>query len=137
MNTAVSHETERLHPAADTILRLLGVALQIASTLALARTLAIGGTGLFFQGLVVTIAGATFMRAKFDLYISRHIIGRLQRQTGLSTADVLQVLSRRFMTRCCTLCAGLPVIAADLVVPQHSLKTELSNLLISEERAGG
>src|SRR3546814_8611370 len=101
MNTAVSHETERLHPAADTILRLLGVALQIASTLALARTLAIGDTGLFFQGLVVTIAGATFMRAKFDLYISRHIIGRLQRQTGLSTADVLQVLSRRFMTRCC------------------------------------
>src|SRR3546814_5679507 len=59
MNTAVSHETERLHPAADTILRLLGVALQIASTLALARTLAIGDTGLFFQGLVVTIAGAT------------------------------------------------------------------------------
>jgi len=84
MNTAVSHETERLHPAADTILRLLGVALQIASTLALARTLAIGDTGLFFQGLVVTIAGATFMRAKFDLYISRHIIGRLQRETGLS-----------------------------------------------------
>src|SRR3546814_13494427 len=85
--------------AADTTLRLLGVALQIASTLALARTLAIGDTGLFFQGLVVTIAGATFMRAKFDLYISRHIIGRLQRQTGLSTADVMQVLSRRFMTR--------------------------------------
>src|SRR3546814_13405912 len=70
MNTAVSHETERLHPAADTILRLLGVALQIASTLALARTLAIGDTGLFFQGLVVTIAGATFMRATFDLYFT-------------------------------------------------------------------
>src|SRR3546814_9103878 len=87
MNTAVSHETERLHPAADTILRLLRVALQIASTLALARILAIGDTGLFFHGLVVTIAGATFMRAKFVRYISRHILGRLQRQPGLSTDE--------------------------------------------------
>ncbi|HEY9546235.1 MAG TPA: hypothetical protein VIR56_09505 [Solimonas sp.] len=129
MNTAVSHETERLHPAADTILRLLGVALQIASTLALARTLAIGDTGLFFQGLVVTIAGATFMRAKFDLYISRHIIGRLQRQTGLSTADVLQVLSRRFMTRCCIICAVLLVIAADLDVTSQYLKPYLQTFV--------
>src|SRR3546814_12037085 len=102
MNTAVSHETERLHPAADTILRLLGVALQIASTLALARTLAIGDTGLFFQGLVVTIAGATFMRAKFDLYISRHIIGRLQRETGLSTADRSE--ERRVGQECVSTC---------------------------------
>lgn len=129
MNTAVSHETERLHPVTDTVLRLLGVALQIASTLVLARTLAVGDTGLFFQGLVVTIAGATFMRAKFDLYISRHIIGNLQRETGLSTADVLQVLSRRFMTRCCIICAVLLVIAADLDVTSQYLKPYLQTFI--------
>src|SRR3546814_17607276 len=121
MNTAVSHETERLHPAADTILRLLGVALQIASTLALARTLAIGDTGLFFQGLVVTIAGATFMRAKFALYISRHILGRLQRPPGLSTADVLQVPRRRSMTCCGSICAVLLVYAASLEVTRPEM----------------
>src|SRR3546814_15077150 len=65
------------------------------------------------------------MRAKFDLYISRHIIGRLQRQTGLSTADVLQVLSRRFMTRCCSICAVLLVIAADLDVTSQYLEPYL------------
>src|SRR3546814_15908736 len=69
------------------------------------------------------------MRAKFDLYISRHIIGRLQRQTGLSTADVLQVLSRRFMTRRCIICAVLPVIAADLDVPSQYLTPHLQTFV--------
>src|SRR3546814_11586251 len=69
------------------------------------------------------------MRAKFDLYISRHIIGRLQRQTGLSTADVLQVLSRRFMTRCCIICAVLLVIAADLDVTSQYLKPYLQTFV--------
>ncbi|NGY05628.1 hypothetical protein [Solimonas terrae] len=129
MNTAVSHEPARLHPAADTVFRLIGVALQIAATLALAHTLTIGDTGLFFQGFVVTIAGATFMRAKFDLYISRHIVGRLERETGLSTADVLQVLGRRFMTRCCIICAVLLVIAADLDVTSQYLKPYLQTFV--------
>jgi O-antigen/teichoic acid export membrane protein len=129
MDTAVSHEAARLPPAADTVFRLLGAVLQIASTLVLARTLSIDDTGLFFQGFVVTIAGATFMRAKFDLYISRHIVGRLDRDTGLSIADVLQVLSRRFMTRCCIICAVLLVIAADLDVTSQYLKPYLQTFV--------
>lgn len=129
MSTAVSHETARLRPGADSLFRLLGVGLQIAATLVLARTLSLADAGLFFQGLVVTIAGAAFMRAKFDLYISRHIVGGLERENGLSNADVLQVVGRRFMARCCIICALLLVVAADLDVMSQYLRPYLQTFI--------
>jgi hypothetical protein len=107
-------EADMQHKTADTVFRLFGVALQIAATLAIARTLTLFETGLFFEGFVVTIAGAAFMRAKFDVYLGRHIVGRLGDKTGVSDADMLRTLSARFMKRCCLICAVLLVIAADL-----------------------
>ncbi|MFT4045752.1 MAG: hypothetical protein QM661_03555 [Solimonas sp.] len=117
------------HKAADTVFRAFGVVLQIAATLAIARTLTLFETGLFFEGFVVTIAGAAFMRAKFDVYLGRHIVAGLGRQTGVGNAEMLRTLSARFMKRCCLICAVLLVIAADLDVMSQYLHPYLQTFV--------
>lgn len=115
--------------AADTAFRALGVVLQIAATLAIARTLSLFDTGLFFEGFVVTLAGAAFMRAKFDVYLGRHIVAGLAHSTGIGDAEVLRELSARFMKRCCLICAVLLVIAADLDVMAQYLRPYLQTFV--------
>lgn len=114
---------------ADTLFRAIGVALQIAATLAIAHTLSLFETGLFFEGFVVTLAGAAFMRGKFDVYLGRYIVAGLEAQTGISNADMLRTLSLRFMRRCCLICALLLVIAADLDVISQSLHPYLQTFI--------
>ncbi|WP_028080162.1 lipopolysaccharide biosynthesis protein [Solimonas soli] len=117
------------HKTADTVFRAIGVALQIAATLAIARTLSRFDTGLFFEGFVVTLAGAAFMRAKFDVYMGRYIVANLGERTGIANADMLRTLSVRFMKRCCLICALLLVVAADLDVMSQNLHPYLQTFI--------
>ncbi|NKF20761.1 hypothetical protein [Solimonas marina] len=110
-----------LHSGGDALFRVLGVALQIAATLAVARTLTLFETGLFFEGFVVTIAGAAFVRAKLDLYLGRHIVAELESSTGIGNAELLRALSRRAVKRSALICAVLLVIMADADVMVQSL----------------
>lgn len=103
------------------ILRLQGVALHLLATYVLAKTLSLYDTGLFFWGLVITVAGATFMRAKFDLYLGRYVVAGCDRATGIAASDVLLYVARRFLRRCVLICTVLLVVVADLDVMFQNL----------------
>lgn len=129
MTAAAVQGTARFRPGADALFRLLGVFLQIAATLAIAHTLTPFQTGLFFEGFVVTLAGAAFVRAKLDIYLGRHIVAGLAASTGISDATLLRVLSKRFVKRSSLICAALLVIIADADLMAQSLYPYLSTFI--------
>src|SRR5579863_8074594 len=83
----------------EIMLRVTGAALQILATLAVVRALHPDAAGVYFRGFVVALGMAAFLRAKYEIYIAHHIIGRRADMTGVSDGVLLQQFGRRVLLR--------------------------------------
>jgi hypothetical protein len=95
-------------------LRVIGAALQILATLAVVRALPPNDVGVYFRGFVIALGVAALVRAKYELYMAHHIIGRRSRITGVSDGVLLLQLGRRVLLRATLVCGALLVVVADI-----------------------
>jgi len=109
--------------------RLLGAALQILSTWAVVRALAPEDAGVYFRGFLIALGFSTLLRGKYELYLARHIIGRPDPSTDVSTGALLARIARRLLLRSTLLCAVLLIITADLDIQAPQLQTVLQTYL--------
>jgi hypothetical protein len=113
----------------ELLLRLLGAALQILATLAIARALTPDEAGVFFRGFVIALGLSTLLRGKYEIYMAQHIIGRRAAATGIPDGAVLMQLARRMLLRSALLCAVLLVVTADLDIQAPQLQAVLQTYL--------
>jgi hypothetical protein len=113
----------------EVILRATGGALQILATLAVVRALHPDAAGLYFRGFVIALGMAALLRAKYEIYIAHHIIGRRDALTGVSDGVLLLQLGRRVLLRSCLACAVLLVITADLDIQAPRFEPALETYL--------
>ena len=113
----------------ELLLRLLGAALQIASTLAIIRALTPDEAGVYFRGFVIALGLSTLMRAKYEMYMAQYIIGRRAAATGVADGVLLMQLARRMLLRASLLCGILLVVTADLDIQAPQLQTVLQTYL--------
>lgn len=103
------------HPATtEGGLRLAGAAFQILATVAVVRALHPDAAGVYFRGFVIALGAAALLRAKYELYIAHHIIGRRSVITGVSDGVLLMQFARRVLMRATLVCAALLVLATDI-----------------------
>jgi hypothetical protein len=118
------------HPwVAELLLRLLGAALQILATWAVVRALTPEEAGVYFRGFVIALGLSTLLRAKYEIYMAQHIIGRRATTTGISNGVLLRQIVRRMLLRSSLLCAVLLVVMADLDIQAPQLQTILQTYL--------
>jgi hypothetical protein len=98
----------------EVVLRVIGAALQILATLAIVRVLHPDEAGVYFRGFVIALGMAALLRAKYELYMAHHIIGRRASVTGVSDGVLLLQMGRRVLARSTLVCAALFVITADI-----------------------
>jgi hypothetical protein len=96
------------------MLRVTGAALQILATLAVVRALRPDAAGVYFRGFVIALGMAALLRAKYEIYMAHHIIGRRAAVTGVSDGVLLLQLGRRVLLRSSLVCGALLVVTADL-----------------------
>jgi hypothetical protein len=113
----------------ELVLRLLGAALQILATWAVVRALTPQEAGVYFRGFVIAVGLSTLARAKYEIYLAQHIIGRRAAATGIPDAVLLIQLARRMLLRSSVLCAVLLVVTADLDIQAPQLQTILQTYL--------
>jgi hypothetical protein len=95
-------------------LRVIGAALQILATLAIVRALHPNEAGVYFRGFVIALGMAALLRAKYELYMAHHIIGRRSSITGVADGVLLLQLGRRVLLRATLVCGALLVVVADI-----------------------
>ncbi len=118
------------HSAAmEVMLRVTGAALQILATLAVVRALHPDAAGVYFRGFVIALGMAAFLRAKYEIYIAHHIIGRRAAITGVSDGVLLLQLGRRVLLRAGLVCGALLVITTDLDIQAPRFEPALETYL--------
>lgn len=108
-------------------LRLVGAALQILATWAVVRVLTPQAAGIYFRGFVLALGLSTLLRAKYELYMAHHIIGR--RAGACPTGMLLMQMAQRVLLRSSLVCALLLVVTADLDIRAPQLQTLLQTYL--------
>jgi hypothetical protein len=98
----------------EVALRVIGAALQILATLAIVRALHPNEAGVYFRGFVIALGVAALLRAKYELYMAHHIIGRRSSITGVADGVLLLQLGRRVLLRATLVCGALLVVVADI-----------------------
>src|SRR5580704_18916584 len=69
--------TTAAHPwIGELLLRVLGAALQILATWAVVHALTPEEAGVYFRGFVIALGLSALLRAKYEIYMAQHIIGR-------------------------------------------------------------
>jgi hypothetical protein len=115
--------------AVEVVLRVIGAALQILSTLAVVRALHPDAAGVYFRGFVIALGIAAFLRAKYELYMAHHIIGRRSAITGASDGVLLLQLGRRVLMRAVLVCGALLVVTADIDIQAPRFEPALETYL--------
>jgi hypothetical protein len=85
--------------------------------------------GVYFRGFVIALGLSTLLRAKYEIYLAQHIIGRRATATGIPNGVLLMQLARRMLLRSSLLCAVLLVVTADLDIQAPQLQTILQTYL--------
>lgn len=132
MTAATEHSAKIAaeHSAAvEVVLRAVGAALQILATLAVVRALHPGAAGIYFRGFVIALGVAALLRAKYELYMAHHIIGRRSSITGVSDGVLLLQLGRRVLLRATLVCGALLVVTADIDIQAPRLEPALETYL--------
>lgn len=113
----------------DLLLRLIGAALQIGATWAVVHVLDPHAAGIYFRGFVIACGLATLLRAKYELYLAHHIIGRRAADTGIADGVLLMQLGRRVLLRSSLICGALLVVITDLDIQAPRLQPALETYL--------
>jgi hypothetical protein len=113
----------------ELILRLIGAALQILATWAVVHALGLESAGIYFRGFVIASGVAALLRAKYELYMAHHLIGRRAATTDTTNGVVLRQLGRRVLLRSCLACATLLVVMADIDIQAPRLQPALETYL--------
>src|ERR1700682_577735 len=113
----------------EVLLRVTGAALQILATLAVVRALHPDAAGVYFRGFVIALGMAALLRAKYEIYMAHHIIGRRAAITGVSDGVLLLQLGRRVLLRSSLMCGALLVITADLDIQAPRFEPALETYL--------
>jgi hypothetical protein len=113
----------------EVLLRLIGGALQILATVAVVRALQPDAAGIYFRGFVIALGMAALLRAKYEIYIAHHIIGRRAAITGVSDGVLLLQLGRRVLLRAILVCGALLVITADIDIQAPRFEPALETYL--------
>jgi hypothetical protein len=106
-----------------------GAALQILATLAVVRTLDPSLAGIYFKGFIVACGLGALLRNKYELYVTRYIIGRRAAEVGVPFRDMLMDCGRRVLVRGCVACAVLLVMTCDLDILEPHLHPYLQTFL--------
>lgn len=114
---------------AEVLLRVTGAALQIVATLAVVHALDPKSAGVYFRGFVIALGMAALLRAKYELYIAHHIIGRRADVTGISDGMLLRQLARRVLMRSTLVCGALLVLTADIDIQAPRFEPALETYL--------
>ncbi len=122
--TATEHSA-----AVEVMLRVTGAALQILATLAVVRALHPDAAGVYFRGFVIALGMGALLRAKYEIYMAHHIIGRRAAVTGVSDGVLLLQLGRRVLLRSSLVCGALLVITADLDIQAPRFEPALETYL--------
>jgi len=122
--TAAEHST-----TVEVVLRAVGAALQIFATLAVVRALHPDAAGVYFRGFVIALGMAALLRAKYEIYMANHIIGRRASVTGVSDGVLLMQLGRRVLLRSSLACGALLVITADIDIQAPRFEPALETYL--------
>lgn len=110
---------------AEAVLRIVGALLQIAATWAVVRALTPEDAGVYFRGFVIALGLSALVRAKYEIYMAQHIIGRHCAPTDASTGVLLMQLGQRMLVRASLLCGILLVVTADLDIQAPQLQRML------------
>ncbi len=110
---------------AEVALRAIGAALQIAATWAVVHALTPEDAGVYFRGFVIALGLSALVRAKYEIYMAQHIIGRHCAPTEASTGVLLLQLGQRMLVRASLLCGILLVVTADLDIQAPQLQRML------------
>src|SRR5215469_7259531 len=110
---------------AEVVLRTLGAALQIAATWAVVNALTPEDAGVYFRGFVIALGLSALVRAKYEIYMAQHIIGRHCAPTDASTGVLLMQHGQRMLVRASLLCGILLVVTADLDIQAPQLQRTL------------
>lgn len=113
----------------ELLLRATGAALQILATWAVIRSLAPESAGIYFRGFVIASGVAALLRAKYELYMAHHLIGKSTAATDVSDGILLRQLGRRVLLRSCLACAALLVVMADIDIQAPRLQPALETYL--------
>jgi hypothetical protein len=113
----------------ELLLRVVGAGLQILATWAIVRALNPDAAGIYFRGFVISVGMAAFLRAKYEIYMAQHIIGRRVATSGIADGVLLVQLGRRVLLRSSLVCAVLLVVTADLDIQQPHLQPMLETYL--------
>lgn len=109
----------------EVVLRLLGAVLQLVATWAIVQAFKPEAVGIYFRGFVISLGAAAILRAKYEIYMAHHIIGRRSAETGLNDGTLLIQLGRRVLLRSILVCCALLVLMADLDVQAPRLEPVL------------
>jgi len=115
--------------AVEIVLRAAGAVLQILATLAVVRSLHPDSAGIYFRGFVIALGVAAFLRAKYEIYMAHHIIGRRSSITGVSDGVLLLQLGRRVLLRAVLVCGALLVVTADIDIQAPRFEPTLETYL--------
>jgi hypothetical protein len=115
--------------ATEVLLRLMGAALQVSATWAVVRALDPDSAGVYFRGFIIALGMAALLRAKYELYMAHHIIGRRAAVTGICDGVLLLQVGRRVLVRSSLVCGALLVVTADLDIQSPRLQPILETYL--------
>ena len=110
---------------AEVVLRVVGAVLQIAATWAVVHALTPQDAGVYFRGFVIALGLSALVRAKYEIYMAQHIIGRHCAPTEAATGVLLMQLGQRMLVRASLLCGILLVVTADLDIQAPQLQRML------------
>jgi hypothetical protein len=113
----------------EVALRVIGASLHIVATLAVVRALSPNDAGIYFRGFVVALGFAAVLRAKYELFIAHHIIGRCAGITEVSNGVLLLQLGWRVLLRSALVCAALLVVTADIDIQAPRFEPALETYL--------
>lgn len=109
----------------EVVLRTVGAVLQIAATWAVVHALTPEDAGVYFRGFVIALGLSALVRAKYEIYMAQHIVGRHCAPTDASTGVLLMQLGQRMLVRASLLCGVLLVVTADLDIQAPQLQRML------------
>jgi O-antigen/teichoic acid export membrane protein len=109
----------------EVALRVIGAVLQIAATWAVVHALTPEDAGVYFRGFVIALGLSALLRAKYEIYMAQHIIGRHCAPITTATGVLLMQLGQRMLVRSSLLCGVLLVVTADLDIQAPQLQRML------------
>jgi len=113
----------------ELLLRVVGAVLQILATWAIVHALDPDAAGVYFRGFVISLGMATLLRAKYEIYMAQHIIGRHAAASGIADGVLLVQFGQRVLVRSSLVCGVLLVVTTDLDIQQPHLQPVLETYL--------